>query len=220
MGLIMSLAKLVKFFILPWNCVCRKMKKNLDFFKIKHNNTLPEKGKVLVSEPFLQDAYFRRSVVLLVEHNEEGTLGVVLNNTLEYDIAAALPDFPQINSLLGIGGPVRSDTVHTLHQYGDLIPGSSQVLDDIFWGGDFETIKLAVLSDEIDDFKIRFFAGISSWYPGQLDKEIRENSWLVTNLDGTTIMSGFGPELWKETLMKEAKRYRMWTLYPENPLLN
>ena len=60
------------------------MEKNLNFFKIEHNDVLPEKGKVLVSEPFLQDAYFKRSVVLLTEHNEEGSLGFVLNNPIEF----------------------------------------------------------------------------------------------------------------------------------------
>ena len=196
------------------------MKKNLDFFKIQHNDTLPEKGLVLVSEPFLQDAYFKRSVVLLTEHNDEGTLGFVLNNPIEFNTSQVLSEFPKTKALVGIGGPVRTDTIHYLHQLGDLIPESNHVIGDIFWGGDFEAIKEGIRSGVISDQQIRFFVGFSSWYPGQLDREIGENSWLVTELDGVSIMSGDGPDLWKKTLLKEEKKYQLWTQYPENPLLN
>jgi putative transcriptional regulator len=196
------------------------MEKNLDFFRIEHNNTLPDKGKVLVSEPFLQDAYFKRSVVLITEHNEEGTLGFVLNNPIEFDAEHILADFPETKSLVGIGGPVRTDTVHYIHQLGDLIPDSIHVCDDIFWGGDFSAIKAAIVSGELPDKSIRYFVGFSSWYPGQLDREIEENSWLVTELDKTSIMTGIGGDLWKKILLKEEKKYQVWTKYPENPLLN
>lgn len=196
------------------------MKKNLDFFKIQHNNTLPEKGRVLVSEPFLQDAYFKRSVVLLTEHNDEGTLGFVLNNPVEFNTSQLLSEFPDTQSLVGIGGPVRTDTIHYLHQMGDWIPGSNHVIDDVFWGGDFEAIKEGMRNGQISDDRIRFFVGFSSWYPGQLDREIQENSWLVTRLDTDSIMHGDGPDLWKSTLLKEDKKYQMWIRYPENPMLN
>lgn len=196
------------------------MKKNLDFFKIEHNDILPEKGRVLVSEPFLQDAYFKRSVVLLTEHNDEGTLGLVLNNPINFEVTQILADFPPTESLVGIGGPVRTDTVHYIHQLGDLIPESLHVIENIFWGGDFESIKNAIIVGELTKSMIRFFVGFSSWYPGQLDREIEENSWLVTDLDAHSIMNGDGADLWKKTLQKEGKKYQMWTKYPENPLLN
>ncbi|MEA1878293.1 MAG: YqgE/AlgH family protein [Bacteroidota bacterium] len=196
------------------------MEKNLDFFKIEHNNVLPEKGKVLVSEPFLQDAYFKRSVILLTEHNEEGSLGFVLNNPIEFGAEEILKDFPSTNSLVGIGGPVRTDTVHYLHRKGDLIPESVHVIDDLFWGGDFESVKIAIETGELPGKDIRFFVGFSSWHPGQLDREISENSWLVTELDCDSVMRGIGNELWEKVLMKEDRKYQMWTHYPEDPLLN
>jgi putative transcriptional regulator len=196
------------------------MGNNLDFFKIEHNDILPDKGRVLVSEPFLQDAYFKRSVVLITEHNNEGTLGFVLNNPIDFDAEHILSDFPPTKSLVGIGGPVRTDTVHYIHQLGDLIPNSVHVFDDIFWGGDFEAVKSAIELGELKDKNIRFFVGFSSWYPGQLDREIEENSWLVTELDAISIMTGVGGELWKKILLKEEKKYQLWTKYPENPLLN
>ena len=196
------------------------MDENLDFFRIEHNDIKPDKGKVLISEPFLQDAYFKRSVVLLTEHNDEGTLGFVLNNPIDFDAEQILADFPTTKSLVGIGGPVRTDTVHYLHQLGDLIPESVHVIGNVFWGGDFEAVKAALESGELKDENIRFFVGFSSWYPGQLDKEIENNSWLVAELDIQAIMTGKGSELWSKALSKEEKKYRIWTQYPENPLLN
>ncbi len=179
------------------------MNQELDFFKIEHNDLLPEKGRVLVSEPFLQDAYFKRSVVLLTEHNEEGTLGFVLNNPIDFDATDILKDFPPINALVGIGGPV----VHYLHCQGDLIPESVHVIGSVFWGGDFNAVQAMIKAGELTRESIRFFVGFSSWYPGQLDREIAENSWLVTTID-------------PDALLKEERKYQMWTRYPEDPLLN
>ncbi len=87
------------------------MTENLDFFKIKNNNIPPEKGCILVSEPFLQDAYFKRSVVLITEHNEEGSLGFVLNNPIDFNVTEIISDFPSIDALVGVGGPVRTGNI-------------------------------------------------------------------------------------------------------------
>ena len=196
------------------------MSENLDFFKIKHNNIPPEKGRVLVSEPFIQDAYFRRSVVLLTEHNTEGTLGFVLNNPIEFRVHEILSDFPEINSLVGVGGPVRTDTVHYLHSLGDLVPESVHVMEDLYWGGDFNIIKSLIREGVMKSGQIRFFVGFSSWYEGQLERELTEDSWMVTRLDRDSIMSVSDSGLWEQVLQKEDKRYQMWTQYPENPLMN
>jgi len=196
------------------------MTENLDFFKIKHNNVAPEKGLVLVSEPFLQDAYFRRSVVLITEHNEEGSLGFVLNNPIEFAITEILSEFPEIDALVGVGGPVRTDTVHYLHCMGDIVPESIHVMDDLYWGGDFNVIKSLISKGIIKKQHIRFFVGFSSWHSGQLEREISEDSWMVTRLDRNSIMSISSNELWEKVLLNEERQYQMWTKYPENPLLN
>jgi putative transcriptional regulator len=196
------------------------MNENLDFFKIKHNDNPPMKGKVLVSEPFLQDAYFKRSVVLITEHNKDGTLGFVLNNPVDFNITEILSDFPEIRALVGVGGPVRTDTVHFLHSMGDLIPGSEHVMDDLYWGGDFEVIKDLIKEGLIKSDEIRFFLGYSSWHEGQLERELSEDSWMVTNLDRDSIMKVNKNELWEQVLKKEDRQYQMWTKYPNNPLMN
>jgi len=196
------------------------MKENLDFFKIQHNDVMPARGKVLVAEPFLQDSYFKRSVVLLTEHNEEGSLGFVLNNPIDFEISEILKDFPGVNSLVTIGGPVRTDTVHYLHTAGARIPDSVPVLGGIFWGGDIDVVRQGLKEGWLSEDQIRFFVGFSSWYTGQLNREISENSWLVTEISEEAIMTGFGTEFWAKVLSAEEARYQMWMRYPEDPLLN
>ena len=196
------------------------MTENLDFFKIKNNNIPPEKGCILVSEPFLQDAYFKRSVVLITEHNEEGSLGFVLNNPIDFNVIEIISDFPSIDALVGVGGPVRTDTIHYLHSLGELVPESEHVFEDLFWGGDFDVIKSLILEGGINRTQIRFFVGFSSWHEGQLERELSEDSWMVTKLDRDSIMSISKNELWEQVLKKEDSQYQMWTKYPENPLMN
>ena len=196
------------------------MKENLDFFKIQHNSNQPEKGRVLVAEPFLQDSYFKRSVVLITEHNSEGTLGFVLNNPVNFRVDEIIKDFPAINSLISIGGPVRTDTIHYIHTLGHDIPNCEEVMEQVYWGGSLEAIKAGIGAGSIKEYQIRFFVGYSSWHPGQLAREIEENSWLVTNIDRLDVMHGSDIRLWEDILKKEDERYQMWTRYPEDPAWN
>ena len=196
------------------------MKENLDFFKIQHNDLPPKKGLALVAEPFLQDSYFKRSVVLLTEYNNEGSLGFVLNNPIEFRIDEILKDFPPVNSLVSIGGPVRTDTIHYLHTLGHVIPESEEVLDQIYWGGNLDAIREGIGDGWIKEYQIRFFVGYSSWHKGQLEREIEENSWLVTRIDHLDVMHGTDVRLWENILKNEEERYQMWTRYPENPSWN
>ncbi|MCX6223234.1 MAG: YqgE/AlgH family protein [Bacteroidia bacterium] len=196
------------------------MKENLDFFKIRHNSNLPQKGRVLVAEPFLKDSYFKRSVVLLTEHNNEGTLGFVLNNPINFQVDEIISDFPAINSLISIGGPVRTDTIHYIHTLGNVIPECEEIMDQVYWGGNLEVIKAGINEGWIKEYQIRFFVGYSSWHPGQLAREIEENSWLVTSIDRLDVMHGSDIQLWENILKNEDEQYQMWTRYPEDPAWN
>jgi len=196
------------------------MAENLDYFKIQHNNVTPKRGRVLVAEPFLKDSYFKRSVVLLTEHNNEGTLGFVLNNPINFSVDEIIKDFPAINSLVSVGGPVRTDTVHYIHTLGHIIPDSQVIMEQVYWGGNLEAIKSGISEGWIKEYQIRFFVGYSSWHPGQLEKEIEENSWLVTQIDRLDVMHGSDIQLWENILKNEEERYQMWVRYPEDPAWN
>ncbi len=192
---------------------------NMDFFSIE-NNQVAKKGRILVSEPFLNDTYFRRSVVLLTEHSKEGSVGFVLNKPVELSVSGILKDFPEIDASVSIGGPVNTNTVHYIHTVGDLIPNSVQVMKNLWWGGDFDTIKELITRGKIRKNNIRFFLGYAGWSPNQLENELSENAWVVTELDARTIMRSGDLNLWQDTLTNLGNKYRTWVNFPENPGLN
>lgn len=199
------------------------MNLDIDIFKIDSSEFVIEKGKVLISEPFTKDFYFKRSVVLLVEHNNEGTIGFVLNKSVEIPLNDVLKDFPQFNSRLSIGGPVKPDTVYFIHTLGDFIPNSLHVIDNLYWGGDFEELKKSIELGTIKADDIRFFIGYSGWNPKQLDNEIKENFWLVSDLSSNFIMTNDINEqnnFWSNSIDQLGGKYQLWTTFPENPELN
>ena len=100
------------------------MGKDLDIFKIKTNNIAPQKGRILIAEPFLSGNYFNRSVVLLVAHSTKGAVGFILNKRVEFPIDEIFPDFPEFDAKVYLGGPVSTDSVYFIHKLGEQIPGS------------------------------------------------------------------------------------------------
>ncbi len=195
------------------------MELNIDFFHIVNEN-VAKKGRVLISEPFLSDHYFRRSVVYLTEHNKEGSFGFVLNKPLEISIKEIVDDFPESDFPISVGGPVANNTVHFMHTLGDIVPDSVPVTEDIWWGGDFDHIKNMVASGSVSQNQLRFFLGYAGWSAGQLDGELDEHAWLVGNISPRMVMAGMGSEFWNNTLARYNNKYKAWANFPEDPGLN
>ena len=139
----------------------------------------PGSGILLISDPFLKDPNFMRTVVFLCEHQEQGSFGFVLNRKYENTIDELIPELESHKIPLFYGGPVQMDTIHFLHQYPDTITGGQEVMKGIYWGGDFDKVVEMIKNDEIDEKKIRFFIGYSGWSDGQLKNELQEKSWLT-----------------------------------------
>lgn len=196
------------------------MTDNLDIFKIKTNNIAPQKGRVLIAEPFLSGNYFNRSVVLLVAHSEKGAVGFILNKKVDFPIQDIFPDFPQFNADVYLGGPVSTDSVYFIHKLGDKLPGSIHVLEDLYWGGDFEVLKRDIKLGNIDASEIRFFLGYSGWDAGQLEGELKDDSWLVTDVEQEAVMRELSEASWVDFVKKAGSRYSVWENFPENPALN
>ena len=196
------------------------MELNIDFFSIE-NNKVARQGRVLISEPFLNDTYFKRSVVLLTEHSEEGSVGFVLNKPVDLSVNDVLTDFPQVDAEISIGGPVNTNTIHYIHTLGEAIPNSVKVLNNLWWGGDCEVVKDLLMQGAIKSKEIRFFLGYAGWSPKQLENELSENAWLVSEMKPEHIMQGPDDNLWREILEKSGdKKYRTWVNFPENPSMN
>ncbi|PLX02694.1 MAG: transcriptional regulator [Marinilabiliales bacterium] len=193
---------------------------DLDFLKIEHNNVPPARGKVLISEPFSDDAYFKRSVVLLTEHNEKGSIGFILNKPLDVKISELISGFEENEASVSIGGPVQTNTVHYIHTLGESISGSMQITDDVFWGGDIDQVKLLMETGIINHNQIRFFVGYSGWSPNQLKEELENNFWIVTDIPTDIIFKKPDQGTWKESLNTMEDKYKIWTTFPENPGFN
>ena len=121
----------------------------------------PAPGILLIAEPFLKDPNFMRTVVLLCDHQTEGSFGFVINRHYEHTLNELMNDMDELKLPVFYGGPVQMDTIHFLHQYPLQIPGGFQVVDDVYWGGNFETAIALIRSGDIDMNKIRFFIGYS-----------------------------------------------------------
>ncbi len=175
---------------------------------------------MLISDPFLNDAYFKRSVVFLTEHSQKGSVGFVLNKPVDVAINEILADFPSVDTSISVGGPVGTNSVHYIHSMGDLIPNSVKVIDNIWWGGDIDVVKQLIKGGDLNNNQIRFFVGYSGWESKQLESEIAKNSWVVSELDSGLIMSGWNKGSWKKVLNILGGKYKLWTNFPENPGMN
>jgi putative transcriptional regulator len=196
------------------------MKNNLDIFKIQTNNVSPQKGRILIAEPFLPGNYFNRSVILLVAFSDKGAVGFILNKKVELAIHDILPGFPEFNADVYLGGPVATDSIYFIHKLGKKLPGSIHVLGNLYWGGDFDILKQQISAGIIQTSDIRFYVGYSGWDSGQLEREIKEDSWLVTDVDEETVMRDLHQESWAEFVKKAGNRYTVWENFPENPAMN
>ncbi len=196
------------------------MKENLDIFKIKTNNIPPQKGRILIAEPFLHGEYFSRSVVLLVAHSEKGAVGFILNKKIDFSLQEVFIDFPDFDAQVFLGGPVSSDSIFFIHRLGEQLPGSIHVLGDLYWGGDFVVLKDHIQKGEINREDIQFFLGYSGWDAGQLENEIKEDSWLVTDIEENIILQETEKVTWADFVKKAGNRYQIWENFPENPTFN
>lgn len=197
------------------------MYNNTNLFKIETNHVVPARGKILISEPFLCDHTFGRSVILLVDHTKDGTMGLVLNKPLPLSLNDVLHDFHAVEHIpIYKGGPLSTDTLfylHTLEGIADALP----IRKGFYLNGDFEAIKHYILSGNPIKGKIRFFLGYSGWEYEQLIREIEENTWLVSKENTATLMNeAAGDELWKKALCKLGGKYELWSRFPQIPTLN
>ena len=191
-----------------------------DIFKIQSNNVLPSRGKILISEPFLRDATFGRSVVLLIDHTEEGSMGLIINKQLPIFVNDIIKEFKYIENIpLYKGGPIATDTLFYLHTLAD-IPGAIPISKGLYLNGDFDEIKKYILQGNKVDRYIRFFLGYSGWESEQLSTELKENTWLVSKEENAYLMNGDTKDMWKQALEKLGSKYETWSRFPQVPTFN
>jgi putative transcriptional regulator len=170
------------------------------------------RGQLLIAAPSLHD-YFRRAVVLVIEHGPEGAIGVVLNRESEALVAEAVPqlaEFAGEDELVRIGGPVAPQSVVALGEFADpdeagtLVVGSLGTLDP-----DGENGSLR---------RIRVFAGYTGWAAGQLDDELEQEAWVTTPAQPDDAFAE--GDIWAEALQRKGGSYRLLSTMPVDPSLN
>lgn len=191
----------------------------MEFFQYK-NKLAPIKGRILASEPYLPDPNFERTIILLTEYNEEGSVGFVLNKPSETLVSEIVDTIKNIEARVYIGGPVQQDTLHFIHRI-DSIADAIEIVDGIFWGGNFEQLLLMIENHQIDPFDIKFFLGYSGWSPGQLDEELKADSWIVSDKVTQDLIFETPPEMmWKKSLQSLGGRFSVYSNYPVDPNMN
>ena len=159
-------------------------------------------GQILIAAPQLED-YFRRTAVLVLEHGDEGAMGLVLNRPTETTVADAVPDLADAageDALVHAGGPVQPTAVLALAEIED-------------------RVELIGAEDMNDDFgRVRVFAGYAGWAPGQLDGELEQEAWIT--LDATPDDAFFEGDVWPELLHRKGGGYALMATMPIDPTLN
>lgn len=191
----------------------------LDLHKLTDVNLL-KSGVLLIAQPFLADSVFTRSVILLCEHSDEGSLGFVLNKPTDLNLEDLLPDIHAPELIVKQGGPVQLDTLHLLHRM-EAALGGTKVNEGVFWGGSFEILQELIHNKTLDNpDNIRLFLGYSGWSPGQLEGELKEGSWLITDPTPDLLFDTHPDKLWEKAIYDLGNDYRYLLNLPKDPQLN
>jgi len=177
------------------------------------------RGQLLIAGPALQDPNFWRTVVLIVEHTEEGALGLVLNRPSETTVADAVPELDGLLEGAGevfVGGPVQPSGVIVLARFED--PGDAALLA-------FEDVGVLAMSDAGEQSAAgvragRAFVGHAGWGPGQLDGELERGDWILEPAGADDAFTSDPLELWAEVLTRKGGSYALIARMPVDPSLN
>ncbi|MFD4762529.1 YqgE/AlgH family protein [Streptomyces sp. NBC_00846] len=178
-------------------------------------------GRLLVATPALADPNFDRAVVLLLDHDEEGSLGVVLNRPTPVGVGDILTSWAGLTGEPGVvfqGGPVSLDSALGVA----VIPGDEGPLG---WRRVYGAIGLVDLEAPPELLaaalgSLRIFAGYAGWGPGQLDKELAEGAWYVVESEPGDVSSPRPEHLWRAVLRRQRSELAMIATYPDDPSLN
>lgn len=164
-------------------------------------------GKILIAEPFMVDPNFKKSVIIICEHHDDGSLGFILNKPINIKLNKLIDDFPEFETKVYFGGPVAPDTLHYIHNVGELLDESIKIQQGVYWGGNFEKLKFLIENELILPKNIKFFIGYSGWDGGQLAGEIKTGSWVISDMDANYAFKTKAYKLWTQVLENKGDNY-------------
>jgi putative transcriptional regulator len=190
----------------------------LDLHKLTDKKLL-KAGKLLIAQPFMADETFSRSVVFVCEHTDKGSIGFVINSPTDINLGDLMPEFYMDGLNVFHGGPVQLDTLHILHRSPEIL-GGIEVANGIFWGGSFDKLQESISLGIMTLKDIRLFVGYSGWSQGQLENELREKSWLISNSAQALLFDTTIEAIWKTAVEGLGDEYKYLINLPVNPQHN
>lgn len=181
---------------------------------------IPKPGSLLISDPFLQDPHFSRTVVLICEHQHAGSFGLILNQPMNLLLSDLVPAAPDLQLPVLCGGPVATDTLHFIHRQPGLIENAIQLKDGIGWSGNFFQIMEYLRSGQLNEQDILFFLGYSGWGEGQLLQELEERTWITAEISEALLFKTAPKHRWQNALIELGGEYASMVNYPIDPQLN
>lgn len=157
------------------------------------------KGRFLVASRSLQDPNFAETVILLVEYDANGALGVIVNRPTEVALVDALPELGELRrrkDVVYLGGPVGRDRMLLLVRTPQQPPQSLRVFDRVFASGSLDAVRKSVQRGE----PIRAYAGYAGWGPGQLDAEVARGDWFIGPADSNAVFADRPGALWDDLI--------------------
>jgi putative transcriptional regulator len=181
---------------------------------------LTQAGDILIAKPFLQDGYFKRSVIYVGEHNEHGSIGFVLNKPHGLILRDIFPQLNKGNFRIYEGGPVASQELFYTHTLGLKLSDSIEISKGVYMGGDFNELSHLIEHGKISSNQIRFYVGHAGWSPGQLNNEILHNSWFVEPANYDDLITIHTDDMWGNELLKINPSYKAFSDFSFDPSLN
>ncbi|MDK9700313.1 MAG: YqgE/AlgH family protein [bacterium] len=179
----------------------------------------PSQGTILIAHPTIRDPNFLRTVVLLCEHNEDGTYGLVLNRQTPLQVSEVVEE-PSLDLPLFLGGPVQPNTLHILHRIGLRVNGSKSVKYGTFWGGTVERIAEVINQEPKWKQEVRFYVGYSGWGEGQLNDEIERGGWILATVSDDILFRTDPNDLWRVLMKSMGGEFALLSTFPDDPNLN
>lgn len=180
---------------------------------------MPERltGKFLISAKHLNDPSFFRSVILIVQHDENGAMGLIINKPQEgtlQTLISGIPSTDPINMALFCGGPVDHEVVCVLHQMDEDSEEGLQILPNLRLGASEALLEQLMSPDSKTQSQFRIFCGYSGWSAGQLEAEIKRGDWYTTAADAETVFHEQPLELWEQLVASYEQEHRFLPIDP------
>jgi putative transcriptional regulator len=178
-------------------------------------------GSLLLSAPFLNDENFVRSVILICDHEDQGSFGFVINKPSILHLGDIVRELNFLECEVFVGGPVEQNTLHFIYFGSQVIPDSKSLGEGIWWGGDFSILVQHLSSRTLKVNQVRFFLGYSGWGQGQLQAELTEETWVVYSGATTrTVFDSSSDQIWRQLMKGMGGEFEIQANYPVDPRLN